>query len=197
MLTGIFQTVIILWAATTFYVVDFILIGTYDKQRCSSGTGRSWDYTVIMLLTVAVVAAQPVLLPWAGIKISNAGGLAMQMLGVALLAVSLRLNVWARRHLQHFYSERVELQSEHRFIDTGPYAYVRHPVFTSLFGLVIGLLLVSPSLPTIILAIYTFGDFIPAARREEELLSKNLPGYISYMKRTNAFIPVFCKLKEA
>jgi protein-S-isoprenylcysteine O-methyltransferase Ste14 len=197
MLTGIFQTVIILWAAITFYVIDFILIGTYDKQRLSSGTGRSWDYTIIMLLILVVVAAQPVFLPWAGIKIDNVSGLAMQMLGVALLAVSLRLNVWARRHLQHFYSERVELQSEHRIIDTGPYVYVRHPVFTSLFGLVIGLLLVSPSLPTIVLAIYTFVDFTRAARREEELLSKNLPGYTSYMKRTNAFIPVFGTLKKA
>jgi protein-S-isoprenylcysteine O-methyltransferase Ste14 len=197
MLTGIFQTVIILWAAVTFYVVDFILIGTYDKQRSSSGTGRSWDYTLIMLLTVVVLAVQPIFLPWASIKIDNSGGLAMQMLGVALLAVSLRLNVWARRHLQHFYSERVELQSEHQIIDTGPYAYVRHPVFTSLFGLVIGLILVSPSLPTIILAIYTFWDFIRAARQEEELLSRNLPGYTCYMSQTGAFFPVLRKLREA
>jgi protein-S-isoprenylcysteine O-methyltransferase Ste14 len=193
MITGYFQTAVILWTAVTFYIIDFILIGRYDKQRVSSGTGRSWDFTILMFLAIAIVALQPIVLPGLGIKVNADGGLILQMMGVACLAVSLWLNVWARRHLKQFYSERVEIQREHRIIDTGPYAYVRHPVFTSFFGLVIGLFFVNPSLTTLFLIVYTFWDFIRAARQEEALLMKNLPGYKLYMKRTSAYFPRIMK----
>jgi protein-S-isoprenylcysteine O-methyltransferase Ste14 len=195
MLIGLFQTTIILWTAVTFYIIDFILIGKFDKQRKATGTGRSWDYTLLMFLIVAFVAAQPIILPGLSVRIMQVSGLVLQMLGLACLAGSLRLNIWARQHLQQFYSERVEIQPEHAIIDTGPYAYVRHPVFTSLFGLVIGLMMVNLSLPTVILALYTFWDFTRAARQEEALLAHNLPGYQAYMRRTNAFIPSLKRLR--
>jgi protein-S-isoprenylcysteine O-methyltransferase Ste14 len=197
MLAGFFQSGIILGTAITFYTIDFILIKKYDKKRNSKGTGRSWDFTLLMFLVVTLVAIQPILLPWMSLILNNAVGLIMQLVGLACLVMSVKLNIWARRHLQQFYAERVEIQLEHRIIDTGPYAYVRHPVFTSLFGLVIGLVLVNPSLPTLILAVYTFLDFTRAARQEEALLSKNLPGYPAYIERTNAFIPEIIKFKEA
>jgi protein-S-isoprenylcysteine O-methyltransferase Ste14 len=197
MLGGFYQSGMILGTAITFYIIDFILIKKYDKQRNSKGTARSWDFTILMFLVVCMVAIQPLLLPWMGLHLTGVAGLIMQLAGLACLVMSIGLNIWARRHLQQFYAERVEIQLEHRIIDTGPYAYVRHPVFTSLFGLVIGLVLVNPALPTLILAVYTFLDFTKAARQEEALLSKNLPGYLAYIERTNAFIPQIIKFKEA
>jgi protein-S-isoprenylcysteine O-methyltransferase Ste14 len=189
MLTGLYQTAVILSTALLFYSIDFRYIRHYDKQRKAAGTGRSWDFTLLMFAAVALVAAQPVFMPVLGLQITALTGLFLQLLGVVLLIGSMVLNIWSRRHLKQFYSERVELQPEHRIIESGPYAYVRHPIFTSFFGLVTGLLLVNPSVPTLALTIYTFWDFTRAARQEESLLAQNLPGYLEYTARTKAFIP--------
>ncbi|MEN4100870.1 MAG: isoprenylcysteine carboxylmethyltransferase family protein [Anaerolineaceae bacterium] len=196
MLGGLFQSTILLWTAITFYIIDFVLIRRYDKQRKSTSSARSWDYTLYMFLGVVVIVAQPLIFPGLSIMIHHPMGLAVQAVGICLVCLSLYLNVWARKHLQQFYAERVEVQPEHSIIESGPYAYIRHPVFTSLFGLVIGLMLINPSLPTLLLAVYTFWDFTRAARQEEALLARNLPGYKAYIARTNAFIPNFKRFKR-
>jgi protein-S-isoprenylcysteine O-methyltransferase Ste14 len=190
MLTGLFQSAVILATAILFYSIDFKFIRQYDKQRKAAGTGRSWDFTLLMFAAVALVAAQPVFLPVLGLHIAPPVGFYLQLFGVVCLTASMALNIWARKHLQQFYSERVELQPEHKIIESGPYAYVRHPIFTSFFGLVTGLLLVNPSIPTLALAIYTLWDFTRAARQEESLLAQNLPEYRAYVARTKAFFPV-------
>jgi len=188
-IVGLFQTVITIWAVITFYVIDFILINKYDHQRKAKGSGRSWDYTLLMIAAAVCVALQPVLLPGLSLHIKHSSGLVLQAVGICCLILSFYLHVWARRHLQQFYAERVEIQSEHAIVDTGPYAHIRHPVFTSLFGMVIGLVFVNPSLTTILLALYTFWDFTRAAHQEEALLAQYLPGYQAYLSRTNAFFP--------
>jgi protein-S-isoprenylcysteine O-methyltransferase Ste14 len=55
--------------------------------------------------------------------------------------------------------------------------------------LIIGLLLINPAIPTLLMVIYTFWDFSRAARQEEELLSRDVPGYAGYMAQTPPFFP--------
>jgi protein-S-isoprenylcysteine O-methyltransferase len=189
MFTDVYQSGIILAVLMTYYLMDFWLISRYDRQRRASGSGRSWDYTLMILAAVAIIVIQPIILPILSLTISGWLGLLTQAAGVALVIGGLALHGWARLHLQQFYAERVELQPQHAVINTGPYAHVRHPVFTSFFMLIVGLFLVNPSLPILAMMVYTFWDFSRAARQEEELLSQNVPGYAEYMAHTPGFIP--------
>jgi protein-S-isoprenylcysteine O-methyltransferase len=91
--------------------------------------------------------------------------------------------------LQEFYAERVEVQPEHRVIDTGPYRLMRHPVITSFFGIATGLFLINPGLTTLAALLYTIWDFRRAAQQEEDLLTRTLPGYADYANRTPRFLP--------
>jgi protein-S-isoprenylcysteine O-methyltransferase len=113
----------------------------------------------------------------------------IQILGVITILSALALHIWSRVHLQQFYAERVEVQPEHRVIDTGPYRLVRHPVITSFFGIAAGLFLINPALTTLAVLCYTIWDFRRAAGQEEELLSRTLPGYADYAGRTPRFLP--------
>jgi len=189
MLGGFDEAIIFLLVIIVFYGMDFYLIDRYDKRRRASGSGRSWDFTLLMLAIAALLVMQPIFLPQIGWRTKATWGLAMQCVGILSLVGALALHFWARRHLQEFYAERVEVQPQHRLIDTGPYARIRHPVITSFFGMVIGLFLVNPALTTLAMLIYTFWDFTRAARQEEELLSKSLPDYAAYMARTARFLP--------
>jgi len=189
MLTGVSQSVIILLVGAVYYAVDFWLLRRYDQLRTDSGSGRSWGYTAVMIALLALLVAQPVLLPRIGFRTEASWGLAVQSCGLVLLVGALLLHWWARSHLQQFYVEDVVFQAGQYLVDTGPYRYVRHPLFTSFFMIATGLFLVNPALTTLLMAVYAFIDFPQAARKEEKLLAEKLPDYVDYVKRTGRFLP--------
>ena len=189
MWAGLFQAGVILLTGLTYYVVDAWLMRHHDQHRAQEGSGRSRRYTLFMLAFLALLVIQPVLLPGLGLQISAGWGLWVQAVGVALIAATLALHWWARSHLKHFYVEDVQFQEGHQVVDTGPYRWVRHPIFTSFFVIAVGLLLVNPALTTLLMLVYVLVDFPRAARSEEELLMENLPHYASYMERTGRFWP--------
>lgn len=189
MFLGIPQAIATLSAIILFYAMDFALIRRYDKKRQASGSGRSWDFTFFIFVAVAVLVLQPVFLSILSFRTAEAWGLFIQVLGVLLVLMSLTLHMWSRAHLQHFYAERVEVQPEHKVINTGPYALMRHPVITSFFGISAGLFLINPALTTLAALLYTIWDFTRAAQQEEDLLSQTLPGYEEYARQTPRFLP--------
>lgn len=141
------------------------------------------------LIAAIIVVVQPVLWPGLGLVVKAWWGLWLQILGLLLMGGGLALHWWARFHLQQFYGERVEFQPGQYLVESGPYAYVRHPIYTSFFMCALGLLMVNLSLPALLVAGYLFVDFTLAARREELLLRESLPGYGNYMVRTPRFLP--------
>lgn len=189
MLLGIPQSIATLLTVLLFYVLDFSLIRRFDKKRQASGSGRAWDFTFFIFSMIAVLVLQPLLLPQISFHIDQSWGALIQAVGAGIIFVSMALHVWSRVHLQHFYAERVEVQPEHKVIDTGPYALMRHPVITSFFGIAAGLFLINPSPLTLAALIYTIWDFSRAARQEEILLSTSLPGYADYARQTPRFLP--------
>ncbi len=52
--------------------------------------------------------------------------------GAAVTAAGLLFSVWARRHLGKNWSQAVTLKEDHELIQSGPYALVRHPIYTGL-----------------------------------------------------------------
>jgi len=53
-------------------------------------------------------------------------------LGAATTAAGLLFSVWARVHLGNNWSQAVALKRDHQLITSGPYALVRHPIYTGL-----------------------------------------------------------------
>ena len=189
MLTGMVQAVVTLLTVAIFYTIDSILIRYYDRQRSASGSGRAWDFTLFIFAMVAALVLQPVLLPMLGFRTNQLWGLIIQGLGIFIILAALGLHIWSRAHLRHYYAERVEVQPEHKVIETGPYHFMRHPVITSFFGIAIGLFLVNPALTTMAALLYTIWDFTRAAQQEEALLTRTLPGYTEYARQTPRFLP--------
>jgi protein-S-isoprenylcysteine O-methyltransferase Ste14 len=196
MFGGIYQAAATLGMILMFYIGDVWLMRRFDPSR-AEGSGRSWSWTLFSVSMAAIVVLQPVVLPWLGLYTEAMWGLWVQALGLVLMAGGLALHWWARWHLGQFYGERVELQPGQYVVEGGPYAYVRHPIYTSFFLCIVGLLLVNPSLTTLAVTVYFFWDFPRAARKEEVLLSVNLPGYREYMARTTRYLPSLRHLLEA
>jgi protein-S-isoprenylcysteine O-methyltransferase Ste14 len=92
-----------------------------------------------------------------------------------------------------FTSATIELAPDQKVISTGPYALVRHPMYTGalvmLLGIPIslgswwGLLVIAAMIPALI------GRLID----EEKFLARNLPGYVEYQKKVRyRLIPLIC-----
>lgn len=188
MISGVPLSVVLGAIVVAFFVMDFSFMLRYDRER-GTGQGWAWDYTLLVAAMGLMVVLQPVFLPVLGFTTGQAWGLAVQAVGLLVVLLSFIIHIWSRLHLKKFYAERVEVQSDHQVIDTGPYGLVRHPLVTSFFMLGTGIFLLAPALTTLAVMIYVYWDFSRAARQEEELLGKTLPGYQDYMKRVPKFLP--------
>jgi protein-S-isoprenylcysteine O-methyltransferase Ste14 len=185
--SGLSQTIAMVAAVVLFYLVDFGFILFYAGRR--QGHSLSCGYTVLAWVVMGIVCLQPVLWPGLALRLSGWLGVVLEVFGMLLVAGSLGLQIWARLHLQQFYAEGADVQPDHQLIDTGPYAYVRHPLFDSYFLFALGLLCITPALTTLGIGLYTFWDFNRAATADEYLLSKEVEGYREYMVRTPRFLP--------
>jgi len=63
--------------------------------------------------------------------------------GIALEAGAIILAIWARRHLGRNWSAEVSAKVDHQLIRTGPYAWLRHPIYTGVFGIHLGIAIAS------------------------------------------------------
>jgi protein-S-isoprenylcysteine O-methyltransferase Ste14 len=188
MLTRLYQSAAILGVVIVFCATDAVFIARYDRER--KKTGKSWGYTLSMLIAAGFMIAQPVTVPGIGIQTGARWGLVIQAVGVLLAVGGLGLHGWSRAHLKQLYAEDAIVEMGHQVVDTGPYAYVRHPMFASYFLLAAGLALINPAVPTALLAVYISWDFAQAARRDEDLLCREVPGYTDYVARTpRRFVP--------
>ena len=52
--------------------------------------------------------------------------------GLAFTVAGLCFAVWARMHLGKYWSGRISLKENHRVVQTRPYAWVRHPIYSGL-----------------------------------------------------------------
>ena len=78
---------------------------------------------------------------------------------------------------------RIQEEREHKVIDTGPYAIVRHPMYSVSIFLFAGASLLLGSLMALGLSGIIAIMFAIRAVLEEQTLAESLPGYEDYRKR--------------
>lgn len=110
--------------------------------------------------------------------------------GLSLQGACLALAIWARRHLGHNWSGRIEIKVDHELIRSGPYRVLRHPIYTAILGMCVGSALVIGQVHALIglaMVMYAYGRKI---RMEEAKLREAFgPSYESYRRKTWALVP--------
>src|SRR6185312_13977721 len=99
--------------------------------------------------------------------------------------------IWARRILGTNWSALVTLKEGHTLIRRGPYAYVRHPIYSGILLAAAGTFLaVLPTLQGIISFCLLFVGFRLKSRLEERVLSQQFPDeYPQYFREVKALVP--------
>jgi protein-S-isoprenylcysteine O-methyltransferase Ste14 len=109
--------------------------------------------------------------------------------GCACSALGISLAIIARAYLHSPWGVRASGEEPAELITTGPYAFVRHPIYCGMFLAMVGSALAQSLLWLLPLIVYG-PHFIRSARREEELLLEEFPErYAGYMRRTKMLVP--------
>ena len=110
--------------------------------------------------------------------------------GVAICALGLLMAIWSRRALGADWSRDVELKLGHKLVQSGPYRWMRHPIYTAHLMMGLGTAIASGRLVAFAgFASLALGFWIKL-RQEESLLLHHFPDeYTNYKTRVKALIP--------
>lgn len=114
----------------------------------------------------------------------------VKVLGLAIEASAIALAVWARRSLGHNWSGRIEIKMDHQLVRSGPYRVMRHPIYTAVLGITIGMALVIGQAAALLgIAVIVFA-YIRKIRLEEANMHAAFGAeYTEYRKSTWGFVP--------
>src|SRR5262245_49055599 len=106
----------------------------------------------------------------------------VSILGDLLIVLSFLFMFWVIK-VNRFAASNIRVEEEQHVIDTGPYAYVRHPMYAGAFGLFVGMPLALGSWWSLGLIVLFIPILLWRLLDEEKILRRDLPGYIQYMRR--------------
>jgi protein-S-isoprenylcysteine O-methyltransferase Ste14 len=116
-------------------------------------------------------------------------------IGVALLCAGLAFSVWARAVLGRNWSGAVTVKEGHELIRSGPYAYVRHPIYTGLIAALLGTAVTIGNVRAFLGVALIVASFLRKLRTEEHFMRETFPGeYQRYSAEVPALIP-FMRLR--
>src|SRR6266404_3483495 len=115
---------------------------------------------------------------------------ALAWTGVVLCVAGLFFCIWARFTLGRNWSGVVTLKGGHELITNGPYAFVRHPIYTGLLTMLVATVIVRGHVAGIIAIPFVFVSFWIKLRYEEKLMLEKFPSeYAAYQQRVKRLIP--------
>jgi protein-S-isoprenylcysteine O-methyltransferase Ste14 len=120
------------------------------------------------------------------------GGLVWPVIaGLAAVAGGLALRAWAVVSLGRFFQCRIQIQPGHRIVERGPYRYVRHPSYTGLALILLGIGLASGDVLSLV-AVAVLGAIGLRARihaEERQLASALGPEYARFAAGRRRLVP--------
>ena len=113
----------------------------------------------------------------------------IQTIGIIICASGIAFSIWARVHLGKNWGMPMAMKENPDLIVTGPYYFIRHPIYTGILIAMFGSIVAAGFLWLIWFTLF-FVSFIYSAKKEEkQMLLQFSAEYRDYMKRTKMFIP--------
>ena len=177
-----------IWGAWALYW----LISAFGTKKTARREpfGPRLVYILIGVVGAVLIAAHR--LPWSplmNLRLWRRSALGY-WIGLAVLLAGVALAVWARVHLGRNWSGTVTVKEDHELIRSGPYGYVRHPIYTGLITGLIGTAICSGTLRAAIGVAIISAALYVKSRTEERFMRETFPGqYPQYCEQVPALVP--------
>jgi protein-S-isoprenylcysteine O-methyltransferase Ste14 len=164
-------------------------VGTKRNSRKRRWGGETALRLVAILLIAAVLQSRSLRQFLAETQRSANHSDILAWAGAALCLLGFSLAIYARWHLGRNWGMPMSRKEQPELITSGPYAFIRHPIYTGLILAMLGSALgvdVAYALPLLVAGPY----FIYSARREGAVMLQLFPKqYGAYMARTGMLAP--------
>jgi len=166
----------------------YLQLGTHGGERFKEGLPKVLQYVTgtPALIILAVFIFDPDIAEFVQMpthRLFNiVGFFFFNAAGIVILLSHLTLG--------RFWSGDLETKTDHELVDTGPYRWVRHPLYSSYFLLALGLLALSGNwLVGTSMLVYFLTVAIRTPLEEAMLVSRLGERYVAYQGRTGRFFP--------
>lgn len=161
-----------------------------SPKRASAESTRAQTLHVVLL----VVAAFLLFAPLPGNRpydmVLPEGEVFAGIIGILLMLAGFGFCIWARRTLAEFWSGTLTLKEGHRLVQSGPYAWVRHPVYAGTLLAVLGRVITLDTLAGWLGFVLALVAYVRKMRREEALLAGHFgKEYEIYSDQVKALVP--------
>ena len=184
-----------LWAVFGLYWVGVAL---RRKSPAAEAPPRASEPHLFRVLRLSVLATTFALLFWQRLAIGFLGWRfvpALPALAYAcfvLTLAGLAVAVWARIHLGQNWSDRVGVQAGHQLIRTGPYAHMRHPIYSGVLLGVAGTALVVGEWRGAMAFLLLLANYAVKARKEDRILAGHFgEGFVRHSRDAGFLLPKF------
>ena len=192
---AIYRDVIgLLWLAwAVYWLISSVRIKAAVRRE---SLASRLAHVIPLLVGAVLIGARE--LPWLPLTLRLwPHSLTAYWIGLALLVAGLAFACWARVHLGRNWSGSVTVKEGHELIRSGPYAYVRHPIYTGLITAVLGTAIVSGTVRAALGLVIITVSLLRKLRTEEGFMRETFPGeYQRYSADVPALIP-FTKPRQS
>jgi protein-S-isoprenylcysteine O-methyltransferase Ste14 len=172
----------------TFWL--YWLVAAVAGRRQREGSGSLWSSQSVGLRVVLALAiilgTRSHLLSGRGADVSLP---VARWICFAVFLLSLGVAVWARVHLGSNWGQPMSQRTEPHLITTGPYRYIRHPIYSGLILAIVATAAAFNLYGLIVVALLS-AYFIYSGVVEERNMAKRFPDtYLAYKRSTKMLIP--------
>jgi protein-S-isoprenylcysteine O-methyltransferase Ste14 len=186
--------ILALWCAWALYWLITAVSAKTTQRRESPGSRLA--HLIPLVIGGVLIAWQQTRWPWLAARLWPRS-FTLYCVGVALLAAGLAFAVWARVHLGRNWSGTVTVKEGHELIRSGPYACVRHPIYTGILAAVLGTTIASGSVQAALGLVVIAAALLRKLRIEERFMRETFAGeYERYSAEVPALIP-FTKARRS
>ncbi len=162
------------------------------KRSVRDGSWRRWVWLRITITATIILLLN---LPPSRHFFETAGsssaplGVFAAWLGALAVMLGVALAIGARAYLGRNWGMPMSLREGHELVTTGPYRYLRHPIYSGIMLALLGSAF-SNSILWIIPFVFFSAYFVYSSFAEEHLMREQFPDeYPAYQKRTKMLIP--------
>jgi protein-S-isoprenylcysteine O-methyltransferase Ste14 len=186
-----------LWFFESFFPVVWIAFllywrikaaGTKTTKRIEPAASQILR-ALAFLIVIVLLSIPRIPLPWLYRQLWPTG-IWPFCVGAAVTVLGLLFAVWARQYLGSNWSHAVTVMQGHDLITTGPYALVRHPIYTGILTGFLGTAIALSQVRGVIGFVLIFLVLWPKLRMEEEWMRSHFGEmYTTYAHQTAALVP--------
>ena len=174
---------VVITGAWIVFWIYWLVAAASSKESVGSGGWRT-RLTGVNLLGVFLITG---VLHGGRLAVHN---VILGAIGALLFVCGIALAVWARLHLGRNWGMPMTERAEPELVTSGPYRFVRHPIYSGLLTAMLGTALVNNLLGLIVVAVLVAYFYYCGIVEERNLAATFPEAYPEYKSRTKMLIPL-------